>query len=59
MVQEKAGEQRTDDPALQRAFRPLIHGAVRTLHRGAKPPRNVQPHPCGSGQSSRGGFAQQ
>ena len=45
VMQEEIGQQRTDDTALRRALRPLLHGAVRPLHRGTQPPRNVQPDP--------------
>jgi hypothetical protein len=41
IVQEQVGEQRADDSTLRRALRPLLPGAIWSLQRRTKPPRNV------------------
>src|ERR1017187_205803 len=45
VVQEEVRQERGNDPALRRPLRPLLQGAVFTLHGSAKPPRDVEPHP--------------
>ena len=44
-MQEEVRQERGNDPALRRPLRPLLQGAVFTLHGSAKPPRDVEPHP--------------
>ena len=45
IMQEEIRQQRTDDTALRRAFRPFLPCAVPPLHRCSKPPRHIQPDP--------------
>jgi hypothetical protein len=45
VMQEEIGQQRTRHSALRRASRPLFQSAVWFLHRGTKPPCDVQPDP--------------
>src|SRR5215471_3645664 len=45
IMQEEIGEQRTDNPALWRAFRPLFQGPAWLLHGGAEPPCDVETDP--------------
>jgi hypothetical protein len=58
VVQEEICQQRTDDAALRRAFRPLLQCAVWTLHRSTQPPRNVQPDPRDVGVTRHGALDQ-